>query len=75
GYGSALPVYLDNADISLSPVLRQRLEALDFEQLQSTLRDVLSKRQIRALLKRRDRILRRWPSSQYIDKASGTVFN
>ncbi|MDH3647794.1 MAG: metallophosphoesterase [Gammaproteobacteria bacterium] len=67
GFGRAfgtrpdLPAYLDNAELSLAPELVRRLEMLNEDSLGGELTSLLSKRQIRAVLKRRDVMLKSWP--------------
>ena len=49
-----------NMQLKLSPLLAQRLEALDYEQLNVAMGGLLEKSQIQALLKRRDEMLKDW---------------
>jgi hypothetical protein len=58
--GSGLPKYLAGTAKILPGSLRAELKALNEAQLQLTLGDQLNKRQIRALLKRRDKLLKDW---------------
>ncbi|CAN5171672.1 hypothetical protein BH24PSE2_BH24PSE2_19380 [soil metagenome] len=60
GTQSRIPEYLRDADVVIPPELSERLESLGRAQLEALLGDVLSKRQIGAVLKRRDRILETW---------------
>ena len=53
-----VPPYMRQVPLSLTPGLRMRLAALTEEILQSELGDVLGRRQRRALLARRDSILK-----------------
>jgi hypothetical protein len=61
GTQSDIPEYLRGADVVVPRELGVRLAALDRECLEGLLGDLLSGRQIRAVLERRDRILERWP--------------
>jgi hypothetical protein len=51
------PVLLYRGDVHVPPTLAERLIALDLEMLQETLGPHLHRRQIDALLKRRDQLL------------------
>lgn len=64
GTESNIPEYLRNADVVVPQKLGSRLAALDQERLEALLGDLLSGRQIGAVLRRRDRILERWPPAQ-----------
>ncbi|MBT8132628.1 MAG: metallophosphoesterase, partial [Gammaproteobacteria bacterium] len=75
GTSTKLPAYLAQVNVSIAPALIDRLAALDEDSIVSAVGDKLSKRQIRAMLKRRDRIVSGWPPDEYMDKASGSVFN
>jgi hypothetical protein len=60
GTGTGLPGYLASVDKVLPGLLPGELSSLNLQQLQNTLGAYLNKRQIRSLLKRRDRLLRDW---------------
>ncbi len=60
GSGTALPRYLAGIKQAPPGSLPVDLKALDEEKLLSTLGEQLSKRQLRAILKRRDRLLHNW---------------
>jgi hypothetical protein len=64
GTQSDIPAYLREADVVVPRELGDRLAALDRERLEALLGDLLSGRQIRAVLERRDRILERWPAPE-----------
>ncbi len=57
GTGSALPRYLRGVDLQPGPAWTTALSALSDERLQSELGDVLDRRRLRALGKRRDQLL------------------
>lgn len=61
GTQSRIPEYLREADVVIPPELADRLAALGPEGLEELLGDLLSRRQIGAVLERRDQILERWP--------------
>jgi len=54
------PQDIRKVKLKLSPLLAQRLEALDYEQLNAAMSGLLEKSQIQAILKRRDEILDDW---------------
>ncbi len=60
GNGTDLPAYLAAVEKALPAAMAERMTAMDEEGLTSALGDQLSKRQIRAVLKRRDRMIRDW---------------
>jgi hypothetical protein len=51
-------------ELKLSPLLAERLAALDAEQLNAGMRGLLERSQMQALLKRRDEILEDWRKSR-----------
>ena len=56
-----LPPIADDVQLSLSPEFAERMGALNEEQLNEALGDVLKRKQIAALIRRRDEILEKWP--------------
>ncbi|MBT8084503.1 MAG: hypothetical protein HKN35_14515 [Woeseia sp.] len=58
GTGRGRPRYLKDATLDVNGVWRDALLALDETSMQEQLSDVLDKRQIRALLRRRDQLLK-----------------
>jgi hypothetical protein len=54
------PKDIRKVELTLSPLLAERLRALDYEQLNVSMGGLLDKSQIQALLKRRDEILEDW---------------
>ncbi len=52
------PLYLKREDLKISDDLRANLAALDYDTLEAELSSLLSSKEIRALLKRRDRMLK-----------------
>ncbi len=54
------PKDIRQVDLKLSPLLAERLDALDYEKLNIAMGSLLEKSQIQALLKRRDEILEDW---------------
>jgi len=58
------PKDIRNVELTLSPLLAERLEALDYEKLNVALGGLLEKSQIQAILRRRDEILEDWKKGQ-----------
>ncbi len=56
-----LPPIAEDVQLSLSPEFAERMGALNEEQLNEALGDVLERKQISALIRRRDEILEKWP--------------
>ncbi|MBT8136174.1 MAG: metallophosphoesterase [Gammaproteobacteria bacterium] len=61
GSGTGLPGYLQQAEVALPAELARRLETLDAAGLETELGKLISKRQRKAILTRRDEILATWP--------------
>jgi hypothetical protein len=66
------PRLLYLGELQLPPALAERLAALDATQLQQALGPWLQKRQIDAILKRRDQLLREYRASAAGQRATGT---
>ena len=60
GNGTDLPAYLAAVEKILPAAMAARMAAMNEDSLTAALGDQLSKRQIRALLKRRDRMIKDW---------------
>lgn len=60
GNGTDLPAYLAAVEKALPAAMAARMSALSEDSLTAALGDHLSKRQIRAVLKRRDRMMKDW---------------
>ncbi len=55
-----LPVHVKDRDLDIAPELAAKLEALNSESLNAELGPYLDRSQIRAILQRRDQVLRKW---------------
>jgi hypothetical protein len=60
GNGTDLPAYLASVEKTLPAAMAARMSAMNEQSLMAALGDQLSKRQIRAVIKRRDRMIRDW---------------
>jgi len=55
-----LPKYLEQTELTYSPEMVKRLKSLNYDILRKNLKGLLSREQIRSLLKRRDQIIESW---------------
>ena len=55
-----LPMHVKDRDLAIAPELATRLAALDSERLRAELGPYLDRSQIRAILQRRDQVMRKW---------------
>ncbi len=60
GNGTGLPAYLAAVEKALPAAMADRMSSMNEANLKTALGDQLSKRQIRALLKRRDKLMQDW---------------
>ncbi|MGH8495397.1 MAG: metallophosphoesterase [Gammaproteobacteria bacterium] len=60
----SIPDYLRGTGVAIPALLSDRLASLNEARLQDLLGELLSRRQIRAILKRRDEILELWPDAE-----------